>query len=114
MALAQTRLVGVSTVNLRRVANLVRGKPVDEAVTTLKFIPSPAAVVVRKAIESATANATNNDLKDREKLKVKSVTANEGPMIRRFRPKARGRAGAFNRATSHVTVVVDDDAEGGE
>ena len=57
--------------------------------------------------ESAAANATNNDLQERAALKVVSVVANEGPEIRRFRAKARGRAGAFNRPTSHITVVVE-------
>ena len=112
MALAKSRLAGISTINLRRVADLVRGRTVEEAVNTLKFVPSPAAVAVRKVIESAAANAANNDLKDREKLKVVSVRADEGPTVRRFRAKARGRAGAFNRPTSHITVVVDED--GGE
>lgn len=109
MAQSRSKSVGVSTVNLRRVANLVRGKQVDQAVNMLKFVPSPAAVVVRKAIESAAANAQNNDLKDRAGLKVVGVTADQGPSVRRFRPKARGRSGAFDRPTSHVTVIVDDE-----
>ena len=103
-------MVGISTINLRRIANLVRGKQVDEAVTTLKFIPSSAAVAMGKLIESATANAQNNDLKDRATLKVIKVTADEGPKVKRMRPKARGRAGAFNRPTSHIKVTVDDSA----
>ncbi len=112
MALATSRLAGISTTNLRRVANLVRGKPLEEAVTMLKFIPSPAAVAVRKTIESAAANAETNDLKDRQMLRVVKITADMGPSVRRFRAKARGRAGAFDRPTSHITVEVDED--GGE
>ncbi len=112
MAVAKSQTVGISTINLRRVANLVRGKPVKKAVDTLQAVPSPAAVAVRKTIQSAAANATNNDLKEAGALKVQSIIANEGPEVRRFRAKARGRAGAFNRATSHITVVVDED--GGE
>jgi large subunit ribosomal protein L22 len=109
MAQSRSKSVGVSAINLRRVANLVRGKGVDEAVSALKFVPSPAAVVVRKAIESAAANAQNNDLKERAGLRVIKVTADGGPPVRRFRPKARGRSGAFDRPTSHVTVIVDEE-----
>lgn len=108
MATARSRNVGLSTTNLRRVADLVRGKPVEDAVNTLRFVPSPAAAALRKVIESAAANAANNDLKDRARLKVLSVSADEGPIVKRFRAKARGRAGAFNRAISHITVVVDE------
>jgi large subunit ribosomal protein L22 len=108
MAQARVRLAGVSTTNLRRLADLVRGKPVDEAVNTLTFIPSPAAVLVRKTIQSAAANAANNDLRDSTKLKVTAISAGEGPAVRRFRPKARGRVGAFDRPTSHMTVTVDE------
>jgi large subunit ribosomal protein L22 len=117
MAQAKSRQVGISTVNIRRVAALVRGKQVDSAVSTLKFVPSTAAVVVRKLIESAAANAQNNDLKARDNLKVINVTADKGPRLRRFRPKARGRAGRFDRPASHITVVVDEapaSAEGSE
>ncbi len=110
MASATSRLVGISTVNLRRVANLVRGKQVDEAVTTLKFLPSTAAVAMGKLIESAAANAQNNDLKERANLMVVKITADKGPRVKRFRPKARGRAGAFNRPTSHIKVTVDEPA----
>ena len=110
MATASSRLVGISSINMRRVADLVRGKQVDEAVTTLKFIPSTAAVAMGKLIESAAANAQNNDLKDRATLKVIKITADKGPRVKRFRPKARGRAGAFNRSTSHIKVTVDEPA----
>ncbi len=109
MAQSRSKSVGVSTINLRRLANMVRGKQVDEAVSALKFVPSPAAIVVRKAIESAAANAQNNDLKERAGLMVIKITADQGPPIRRFRPKARGRAGAFDRPTSHLTVIVDEE-----
>ena len=107
MAQAKSSTVGISTTNLRRVANLVRGKPVDEAVTMLKFMQGNAVIAMSKTIESAAANATNNDLQERAGLRVVSVVANEGPEVRRFRAKARGRAGAFNRPTSHITVVVE-------
>ena len=88
MAQSRSKTVGVSTINLRRLANMVRGKRVDEAVNALKFVPSPAAIVVRKAIESAAANAQNNDLKERAGLRVIKITADGGPPVRRFRPKA--------------------------
>ena len=110
MAVARAQNVGLSTINLRRVADLVRGKSLEEAVNTLRFIPSAAAQTLLKTIESAAANAETNDLKDRQSLRVIKVTADQGPMVRRFRAKARGRAGAFNRSISHITVVVDEPA----
>ncbi len=108
MARAVSKLVGISNVKLRHVVDLVRGSPVEEAVDTLRFMTTPAATEVRKTIQSAAANAVNNDLLDEESLVVKEIYANRGPSLKRFRPKARGRVGAFDRPTSHITVVVEE------
>jgi large subunit ribosomal protein L22 len=101
-------MAGYSPLKLRRVIDLVRGKQVDTAVDMLRYMTSPMSVAVRKTIESAAANAENNDLMDRNNLRVVSITADPGPRLRRFRPKARGRVGAFDRSTSHLTVEVDE------
>jgi len=105
---AYLKRTGISAIKMRRVVDLVRGKNADEAMDMLKFVQSPAAGVVAKTIRSAVANAENNDLKDRSKLKVVKITVDAGPWVRRFRAKARGRAGAFDRPSSHLTVEVDE------
>jgi large subunit ribosomal protein L22 len=105
---AYVKRAGVSAIKMRRVADLVRGKPADEAIDMLKFVPTPAAGVIAKTIRSAVANAVVNDLKDRSRLKIVKITVDGGPSVRRFRAKARGRAGAFDRPSSHLTVEVDE------
>ena len=107
MAKAVSKLVGISSTKLRHVIDLVRGAPVDAAIETLRFMTTPAATDVRKTVQSAAANAENNDLQDRDSLIIKEIYANKGPQLKRFRPKARGRVGAFDRPTSHITVIVE-------
>lgn len=101
-------MVGISDWKLRRVMDLVRGKPVEEAEQSLRFMVSPAADVVLQVIRSAVANAEHNDLQGRDGLKIVKITADKGPRFKRFRPKARGRVGAFDRPTSHITVEVGE------
>jgi large subunit ribosomal protein L22 len=108
---AHSHGVGISPRKMRLVIDQVRGKPVDVALARLQFMPSQAAAVVSRTIRSAVANAENNDLMSREDLKIVSVTADEGPTLRRYRPKARGRVGAFNRPSVHLTVVVDEQGD---
>ncbi|MCH8234983.1 MAG: 50S ribosomal protein L22 [Chloroflexi bacterium] len=105
---AYNKSVGISASKMRRVADLVRGRAVDDALDTLRFMISPSATVMSKTISSAAANAENNELMDRSTLRIVSVTVDQAPTLRRFRPKARGRAGAFNRHSSHLTVEVDE------
>lgn len=98
---------------VRRVADLVRGKSVDDAVRILKFAPQAAAEPLLKTIESAAANAANNQNLVRESLVVSAIQINEGPTMKRFRPRAQGRAGRIFKRTSHITVVVTPLAEKG-
>jgi large subunit ribosomal protein L22 len=105
---AYVKGAGVSAIKMRRVADLVRGKPADEAMDMLRFVPTPAAGLIAKTIRSAVANAETNDLKERSRLKIVKITVDGGPRVRRFRAKARGRAGAFDRPSSHLTVEVDE------
>ncbi len=112
MAIARSKSVGISAWKLRRVMNLVRGMNVDEAETCLSHMESPAAKVILTIVLSAIANAENNDAQQRENLVLKRIFADQGPQQRRFRPKARGRAGSFNRPYSHITIeVISSDSE---
>jgi len=94
---------------MRLVANAVRGKNVNEAINILKFTPRYAAVPTLKAIESAVANLINTDDSgsvNPDQLIVKTIFADEGPTLKRFMPRAQGRATPIRKRTSHLTVVV--------
>ncbi|MEX0909725.1 MAG: 50S ribosomal protein L22 [Candidatus Paceibacterota bacterium] len=93
---------------VRLVADLVRGKRADESLLTLEFTPKRASETVSKLIESAVANAVNNDNKKRENLFVNEITVDEGFTIKRHRPRARGRASKIRKRTSHITVILSD------
>ena len=103
---------GISVKKARLVIDLVRGKPVTEALHILEFVPSPIARQVAKVVKSASANAENELLAISEDLKIVEIFANEGPRTKRMLPRARGRADRMIRRNSHITVVVDQ--EGGE
>ena len=90
----------------RLVIDLIRGKNVDEAAAILKFTPNFAADATAKVLKSAVANAVNNNNLDESKLYVKACYANEGVVLKRFMPRAKGSASAIHKRTSHITVVV--------
>ena len=102
---AKLRFLRISARKTRLVADLVRGKHVEEAINILSFTPRAASEPVRKLIESAVANAEAKDA-DVDALYVKEITVDEGPTLRRFRPRAMGRATRINKRTSHVTCVL--------
>jgi large subunit ribosomal protein L22 len=106
-AIAKARYVRVSASKARRVIDLVRGKPVSEALDILRWAPQAASKPVAKVIASAAANATNNNGLDPATLVVATVYADEGPTAKRIRPRAQGRAFRIRRRTSHITVVVE-------
>jgi large subunit ribosomal protein L22 len=106
-AVAKARFVRVSASKARRVIDLVRGKPVAEALDILRWAPQAASAPVAKAIASAAANAQNNNGLDPSTLVVAALTADEGPTSKRIRPRAQGRAFRIRRRTSHITVVVE-------
>ena len=108
---AKVKAAGVSTKNLRTLINAVRGMKVEDAITNLKFTPIPMARIVRKAVESAAANAENNYQMIRDELRIIKITADGGPMMKRFKAKPRGRAAPILKRTSHLTVVVDQSTE---
>ena len=98
----------MSPQKVRLVVDLVRGKRIDQSIAILRNLPNKAALPVAKLIESAAANAENNFKMSREDLVVKTIFADEGPAMKRFTPRARGRANVIRKRSSHITVVVDD------
>jgi large subunit ribosomal protein L22 len=109
---ASAKYVRMSASKVRVVLDLVRGLPVKQADEVLQFTDREAAVVVRKVLASAVANAVHNDEQDADELFVLACYADEGPTLKRFTPRARGRAGRIKKRTAHITVVVarlDDD-----
>jgi large subunit ribosomal protein L22 len=104
---AQVRYVRSSASKARVVLDLIRGKHVREADEILQFTERDIAIVIRKALASAVANAQHNDAQDPDELYVRACYADEGPTLKRFRPRARGRAGRINKRTCHITIVVD-------
>ena len=106
-ARAQARFVRVTPTKARRVVDLIRGMNAEEAAALLRFAPQAAAEPVRKVLESAMANADDLDGTPRESLVVAEAYVDEGPTMKRFRPRAQGRAYRIRKRTSHITVVVD-------
>ena len=103
---AKVRYVRSSASKARVVLDLIRGKDVRLADQILQLAERDIAIVIRKALASAVANATNNDGLDADELFVSACYADEGPTLKRFRPRARGRAGKINKRTCHITVIV--------
>ncbi|MER7001743.1 50S ribosomal protein L22 [Dactylosporangium sp. NPDC000555] len=106
-ARAIARHVRVSPMKARRVVNLVRGLPAREALTVLQFAPQSASEPVYKVLASAIANAENNERLDPDSLLVAEAYVDEGPTLKRFRPRAQGRAYRIRKRTSHITIVVE-------
>ena len=104
---ASARAIRMSASKARVVLDLIRGLDVVSADQVLQFTEREAARVIRKVLASAVANAVNNDNADAESLFVRACFADEGPTMRRFKPRARGRATRINKRTCHITIVVD-------
>ncbi|MFD1716538.1 50S ribosomal protein L22 [Georgenia deserti] len=112
-AKAQARFVRVTPMKARRIVDLVRGQRAEEAVSVLRFAPQAAAEPVRKVVESAVANARvkadqAGEAFDESALVVLEAYVDEGPTLKRFRPRAQGRASRILKRTSHITVVVGE------
>jgi large subunit ribosomal protein L22 len=103
---AVLRWAGMSPYKVREVIDIIRGKPVHEAADLLRFVDRDAAILVGKVLQSAVANATNNDAQDAEELYVSACYVDEGPTAKRWRPRARGRATRIRKRSSHITVIV--------
>lgn len=100
--------VGISPLKVRLVVDMVRGKKADEALTLLRFVPTPAAKAVAKAIKSAVANAETNFQMSPSELRIVNILANKGHTLKRFRPQARGRISPILKRSTHITVVVEE------
>jgi large subunit ribosomal protein L22 len=109
---AQVRYIRSSATKAREVLDLIRGKSVREADAILQFTERDIAIIIRKALASALANAQHNDGQDPEELFVAACFADEGPTLKRFRPRARGRATRVRKRTCHITVIVARMSEG--
>ena len=105
-AFASARYVRITPLKARRVVDLVRGLPVDEALSLLAFAPQAASETVYKVLESAIANAETTEGLDAGDLVVSVCTVDEGPTMKRWRPRAQGRATRINKRTSHITLAV--------
>jgi large subunit ribosomal protein L22 len=106
---ATAKRVRVSPQKARLVVDLVRGKPVSDALDILAFSTHKAAGLVRKVVESAIANAENNNGADIDELKIAEIFVNEGLVMKRIKPRAKGRADRIVKRTSHITVTVSDE-----
>ncbi|MBD8033541.1 MULTISPECIES: 50S ribosomal protein L22 [Solibacillus] len=107
-AKAIARTVRIAPRKVRLVVDLIRGKQIGEAVAILRHTPKAASPVVEKVLKSAVANAEHNYELDINNLVVSEIFVDEGPTLKRFRPRAQGRASAINKRTSHITIVVSE------
>ena len=106
---ATLRYARVSPQKCRLVADVIRGKSVDEAIRTLTFSPKKSASIVKKVLESAIANAEHNHGADIDELKVSTIEVNEAPTFRRYRARAKGRGTRIIKRNSHITIRVGDE-----
>ena len=105
---AITRYVRIAPRKARLVTELIKGKPVEEALTILRFVPKKAARLLDKTLRSAVANAEQNPNIDVDTLYIKRIFVDGGPTMKRWRPRAMGRATKIIKRTSHITVILDE------
>lgn len=105
---ATAKYVRMSPQRGRTVARELSGLDIDQAMATLAFMPNRAAAEIAKVVKSAAANAEHNYALDREALRIQSVVVDDGPSLRRFRAKSRGRVGTYQKRSGHITVTVED------
>ena len=108
---AVSKYVRIAPNKARQVINLIRGKQVDEAIAILKLTPKRAAGIVEKVLNSAIANAEHNYDLDRESLYISEIYVDQGPIMKRYKPRALGRADLIRKRTSHITVMVREKEE---
>ena len=108
VAKATVKYARISSRKIAIVANLIRGKNVDEALAILKFTPKAGSEVLEKLLKSAIANAENNNQMSHSKLYIAEIYSNQGPTLKRIRPAAKGSAVRIRKRTSHVTIVLKE------
>lgn len=111
-AKAVAKTVRIAPRKARLVVDLIRGKQIGEAVAILQHTPKAASTIIEKVLNSAVANAEHNYEMDVNNLVVSQAYVDEGPTLKRFRPRAMGRASQINKRTSHITIVVSEKKEG--
>ena len=107
-ARATLKFARISSRKVKIVADLIRGKDVDEALAIMKFTPKASSEVLEKLLKSAIANAENNNGLKAENLYVAECYANQGPTMKRIHPRAQGRAYRIEKRMSHITIVLDE------
>ena len=107
-ARAKLKFVRLSPQKARLVVDMVRGKRVQDSLNVLRFSPQKASAIVAKIVSSAIANAEQKGVSDVDRLYVKAITDDQGPVLKRFMPRAQGRATKIRKPTSHITVVLDE------
>lgn len=105
---AVSKYLRVSPQKTRLVADMVRGKSVSEALITLRFTPKKSGRLITRVLRSAMANAENTHTADMEKLFIKTILVDQGPRLKRFRPRAMGRATRIIKPSSHITIVLSE------
>lgn len=105
---ATLRFLRIAPRKVRLLADMIRGKPVQDAINALRFTRKSASLPLRKLIESAVANAENNHGLDIDTLWIREIRVDEGPTLKRFSPRAQGRAFPIMKRTSHVAVVLEE------
>lgn len=110
-AKAVERYLRMSPRKIRYVADMIKSKSIEDAIDILSLTPKAAAIVVKKAIQSAVANATENHKMKEEDLFISRIFVNEGPTLKRFKPRARGRATRIRKRTAHLSIYVSNGKE---
>ena len=108
---AVLRGVRLSAQKGRLVADQIRGMAVDKALNVLRFSPKKGARIIQKVVESAIANAEHNDGADIDELKITRIFVEQGPVLKRFRPRAKGRAAKILKPSAHIYVTVGDESK---
>lgn len=107
-AMARARYVRIAPRKVRVVMDLIRGKRISEALSILKYTPKSASKVLEKVLLSAAANAQNNHDMDKDALYISKCYVDQGPTLKRFMPRAQGRAASIHKKTSHITVILEE------
>jgi len=108
-AKAIAKHIRISPTKVRKVAKAVKGKPVEDALNLLDFMPQRSAKILTKVVRSAVANADQEPDVDVDSLSISNISVNEGPTLKRFKPRAMGRASRILKRTSHITVVLAEE-----
>jgi len=107
---AVSKYVRISPQKVRRIVKGIKGKPVEKGLDMLKFMPQKSAGIVEKIVRSAVANADQHPDVDVDTLVIRNITADQGPMLKRFSARARGRGTRILKRTSHITVILAEES----